>query len=317
MAALNPVGGPKNSTLVMSQQLFTTAFTKGQFGYASAMGVVLAVITLVVRGDGLRGQPADARSGRGGRHESTVGHERHGDDDDVGYGGRCAGRAPYRRPAVDRHVARRPDHLVAPRHRAVALGMHVVVQDQLGDLRLAVRAARRSGASTTTPTAWTTAGIGSSSSTPLSSSSALVIVMAARARCAAYVLARFQFPGNRFIYYLMLAGLTFPIFLAIVPLFFVLRSLGLLNTLPGLILTYAAFALPFTVFFLYSFFRSLPTRSPRRRAGRGGGVADVLPGDAADGQAGPRDGRDPQLPRAVEPVPAPRGAEHQPATTTC
>ena len=39
------------------------------------------------------------------------------------------------------------------------------------------------------------------------------------AMCA-YVLARFEFPGSRVIYYLMLAGLTFPIFLAIVPLFF-------------------------------------------------------------------------------------------------
>ena len=34
--------------------------------------------------------------------------------------------------------------------------------------------------------------------------------------------------------------------------------MGLLNTLPGLILTYVAFALPFTVFFLFSFFKSLP-----------------------------------------------------------
>ncbi|MET0694267.1 MAG: sugar ABC transporter permease, partial [Propionibacteriaceae bacterium] len=47
MAALNPGGGPNNSTLVMSQQLLTTAFTKGQFGVACAMGVVLAVITLI------------------------------------------------------------------------------------------------------------------------------------------------------------------------------------------------------------------------------------------------------------------------------
>ena len=31
----------------------------------------------------------------------------------------------------------------------------------------------------------------------------------------------------------MLAGLTFPVFLAIVPLFFVLKSIHLLNTLPG------------------------------------------------------------------------------------
>jgi N-acetylglucosamine transport system permease protein len=47
MQAMEPGGGPNNSTLVMSQQLFTTAFTKGQFGYACAMGVMLALITLL------------------------------------------------------------------------------------------------------------------------------------------------------------------------------------------------------------------------------------------------------------------------------
>jgi len=47
MAGLNPGGGPNNSTLVMAQQLFTTAFTKGQFGLACAMGVVLATVTLL------------------------------------------------------------------------------------------------------------------------------------------------------------------------------------------------------------------------------------------------------------------------------
>ncbi|WP_081710328.1 carbohydrate ABC transporter permease [Arthrobacter sp. 35W] len=50
MSALNSGGGPNNSTLVMSQQLFSTAFTKGQFGLACAMGVVLAVITLIFAG---------------------------------------------------------------------------------------------------------------------------------------------------------------------------------------------------------------------------------------------------------------------------
>lgn len=86
---------------------------------------------------------------------------------------------------------------------------------------------------------------------------ALVLVMVLGAMCA-YVLARFSVPGSRVIYYLMLAGLTFPVFLAIVPLFFILQGMGLLNTLPGLIITYVAFALPFTVFFLFSFFKSLP-----------------------------------------------------------
>ncbi|WP_331714307.1 carbohydrate ABC transporter permease [Auraticoccus cholistanensis] len=106
--------------------------------------------------------------------------------------------------------------------------------------------------------AWTEAGIGRYFlNTVLVVGSALVLVMLLGAMCA-YVLARYSFPGRRLIYYLMLAGLTFPVFLAIVPLFFVLRGMALLNTLPGLVLTYVAFALPFTVFFLYAFFRTLP-----------------------------------------------------------
>ncbi len=105
--------------------------------------------------------------------------------------------------------------------------------------------------------AWTTAGIGTFFfNSVIVVLGALVVTMLFGSMCA-YVLARFTFPGSRAIYYLMLAGLTFPIFLAIVPLFFVLRGVGLLNTLPGLILTYAAFAFPFTVFFLFAFFRSL------------------------------------------------------------
>jgi N-acetylglucosamine transport system permease protein len=106
--------------------------------------------------------------------------------------------------------------------------------------------------------AWTIAGIGSYfANTVIVVGCALIIVMVLGAMCA-YVLARFQFFGSRAIYYLMLAGLTFPIFLAIVPLFFTLKNLGILNTLPGLIITYVAFALPFTVFFLFAFFKALP-----------------------------------------------------------
>jgi N-acetylglucosamine transport system permease protein len=76
---------------------------------------------------------------------------------------------------------------------------------------------------------------------------------------AAYVLARYRFPGNRFIYYLFAAGLMFPVFLAIVPLFFVVRNLGMLSTYRGLILVYVAYSLPFTVFFMHAFFKTLPT----------------------------------------------------------
>ncbi|MGX1915650.1 carbohydrate ABC transporter permease [Streptomyces phaeochromogenes] len=76
---------------------------------------------------------------------------------------------------------------------------------------------------------------------------------------AAYVLARFDFPGNRFIYFLFIGGMSFPIILALVPLFYVMQNLSLLNTLPGLILVYIAYSLPFTVFFMTAFFRTLPS----------------------------------------------------------
>ncbi|WP_436847354.1 carbohydrate ABC transporter permease, partial [Streptomyces buecherae] len=76
---------------------------------------------------------------------------------------------------------------------------------------------------------------------------------------AAYVLARFEFRGNRFIYYLFVGGMSFPIVLALVPLYFVLQNMEMLNTKHGLILVYIAYSLPFTVFFLTSFFKTLPT----------------------------------------------------------
>lgn len=106
--------------------------------------------------------------------------------------------------------------------------------------------------------AWSEAGIGSYFfNTVVVVGSALVAVMLLGSMCA-YVLARYRFPGNRVIYNTMLAAMAFPIFLAIVPLFFVLKGFSLLNTLPGLTVTYVAFALPFTVFFLHSFFEQLP-----------------------------------------------------------
>ncbi|SEM66941.1 carbohydrate ABC transporter permease [Nonomuraea pusilla] len=75
---------------------------------------------------------------------------------------------------------------------------------------------------------------------------------------AAYVLARYRFVGNRVVYYFFVAGMAFPVFLALGPLFFVVNQLGLLNTHLGLVLVYIAYSLPFTIFFLAAFFRTLP-----------------------------------------------------------
>lgn len=106
--------------------------------------------------------------------------------------------------------------------------------------------------------AWTTAGIGSYFLNTVVVVGVALFLTMLLGSMSAYVLARFEFPGRGLIRQLILAGLTFPIFLAVVPLFFVLQGMGLLGTLPGLILTYTAFAYPFTVFFLISYFEELP-----------------------------------------------------------
>jgi len=74
----------------------------------------------------------------------------------------------------------------------------------------------------------------------------------------AYALTRFYHPAGRAAFWLFLAGLMIPAQLTIVPLFFEWRALGLLNTRLGLILVYTANGLPFAIFILAGFFRSLP-----------------------------------------------------------
>ena len=76
---------------------------------------------------------------------------------------------------------------------------------------------------------------------------------------AAYVLARFEFVGRRFLFYMFLSGMLFPVFLALVPLFNLVNQLKMLNTFHGLILVYIAYSLPFHNFFLTGFFKTLPT----------------------------------------------------------
>lgn len=84
---------------------------------------------------------------------------------------------------------------------------------------------------------------------------ALIVLFGAM---AAYALTRFHHPASRLMFWLFLAGLMIPAQLAIVPLFFELRALGLLNSRIGLILVYTANGLPFAVFILAGFFRALP-----------------------------------------------------------
>lgn len=75
---------------------------------------------------------------------------------------------------------------------------------------------------------------------------------------ASYVIARYSFRGRGAIYALFAAGLMFPITVAITPLYIVIRNLGLMNSLPGVILPQIAFALPVTIIILVPFLRAIP-----------------------------------------------------------
>jgi N-acetylglucosamine transport system permease protein len=106
--------------------------------------------------------------------------------------------------------------------------------------------------------AWTQANIGTyfiNSVIVVACSTAGTMVLGSM---AAYVLARYEFVGNRLIYLLFITGLAFPVYLALTPLYMIVQNMGLLGTHTGLILVYIAWSLPFTVFFLAAFFKTLP-----------------------------------------------------------
>jgi N-acetylglucosamine transport system permease protein len=87
---------------------------------------------------------------------------------------------------------------------------------------------------------------------------ASVVLIVLLGAMAAYALTRFHHPASRAVFWLFLAGLMIPAQLAVVPLFFELRALGLLNSRLGLVLVYTANGLPFAIFILAGFFRALP-----------------------------------------------------------
>ncbi|HEX4298755.1 MAG TPA: ABC transporter permease subunit [Devosia sp.] len=263
MQALNSNGGPNNATLTISQDLRVTAFSKGKFGYSTSMGVVLAVVTLLfaalvflvfyLLGErATKRQPVPAAATKPGANAFA---------EQQAILARPLPKRPARKPWGDKTVG-------AISHTALIGWVVIVCAPLLWVLVSSFKTTKEVlGSPFTWPanwnfdnyvSAWTSAGIGTYFvNTVIVVTSALVIVMILGAMCA-YVLARYEFRGNKLIYYAMLAGLAFPIFLAIVPLFFVLQWFHIGNTLFGLIITYVAFALPFTVFFLYAFFRTLP-----------------------------------------------------------
>ena len=75
---------------------------------------------------------------------------------------------------------------------------------------------------------------------------------------AAFVIARYSFRGRNVLFSLFTAGLLFPLTVAVLPLFTMLRGLGLLGSLAAVIIPQIAFALPTTIIILVPFLRAIP-----------------------------------------------------------
>lgn len=86
-------------------------------------------------------------------------------------------------------------------------------------------------------------------------SMALVVLAACP---AGYAFAQIRFPGHKWIFYLFLIGMAMPVQAIIIPLFYQLKSLGLVNTLTGVVLVSSGLALPFSVFLMRNTMKDVP-----------------------------------------------------------
>lgn len=106
--------------------------------------------------------------------------------------------------------------------------------------------------------AWNKANIGAFFLNSIGVTVCTLLILIPVGAMAAYVLARYPFRGSKQLFTVFLAGMMFPQFLTIIPLYFLMGSLRLQDSLPGLVLVYVAYSLSFTIFVLHGFFEGLP-----------------------------------------------------------
>ena len=75
---------------------------------------------------------------------------------------------------------------------------------------------------------------------------------------AAYSLSRIEFRGKSDVFFWIISTRMAPVVAVLVPLFTIFRSAGLIGSLPGLIIAYTTFNLPFAIWILKGFFDNVP-----------------------------------------------------------
>lgn len=90
---------------------------------------------------------------------------------------------------------------------------------------------------------------------------------------AAFGIARYAFKGNTLVYMLFLSGIMLPLKAAVIPLFQIVKGLGLMDTPLAVIFIFIAMGLPSTVFILSGFMRAIP--AALEQAARIDGCSDL------------------------------------------
>jgi ABC-type glycerol-3-phosphate transport system permease component len=106
--------------------------------------------------------------------------------------------------------------------------------------------------------AWTTGRFGVYFKNSVIISVVDVIGMVVISSLAGYAFARLRFPGQKFLLYALLVGLTIPVAAIIIPLYLTMRDFRLLDTYGSVIVADIALAAPIFVFIMRAFFKDLP-----------------------------------------------------------
>ncbi|MFI2132135.1 carbohydrate ABC transporter permease [Lysinibacillus fusiformis] len=103
-----------------------------------------------------------------------------------------------------------------------------------------------------------------------------VVLIVVVCSLASFYIARFKFSWNHALFFIFLLGMMIPIKLGIVPLFILMRDLGLINSLWSLILINTATGIPLSILILTGFFKTMPSELEEAARMDGAGNLRVL-----------------------------------------
>ncbi len=248
-------GGPGNSTQLFMTQVFQEGLVNNNFGYASAMAVLVLIVLIAI---------AAVQN----RLNNTA--------------------SPPRRATDDHQHQRRPAHHHAfrdARARRLPINLLLIVLSiaMIYPIVIIVITAFKPNLEVLTNptglpqaptfdnfvTSWQDAGFAN-----LFFNSVLLTVVSMTvatfvAALASYAIVRQATRIGSGVYLMLAAGIFLPMQLALVPQFRVVRDLGLINNYAGVILIYIAGALPFGVFLMAAFMRQVPKEIVEARSSTG------------------------------------------------